>query len=469
MTRPWIPLLALLAVACSSGNDVTVGDYVIQPYQNTPPEQSLPGQVFEDVTLRVLNHNGDPQGDLAISFTGDGTIEPASGITGADGTVSVRWALPETLIQGVSTMRTGPPGEYQLTAAVGAESLVLHTSAHAFKADKVDAGFNHACGIVSQVLWCWGNELETWTTLPPAAYSTPVEFASLGAITDVAVSSYSVCVLNTSGAPLCSAAATGKVFAAVSGAPELLDLSDGDAFFCGRARDLTAWCWYVRGDTPMQAAQVSSSLHFTSIGTGGNQNVSGNRGFGCGLTATGEAWCWGRNDHGQLGDGTNVDSPVPVPVSGEHVFTQIEVTYSAACGVAEANTILCWGVNGPLLAESNVPVPVSYSGGSGPLLALGMFEAYVATPAGKRMWSFGDVDDIGLDGLGLSHISADGQLCALNPDNEVYCSWILVYGGGDSFVTPGGVVAVPRPGMTFQVPALQADAPHRAAISLGTR
>jgi hypothetical protein len=456
-------VIMVIAAGCDSGNDVTAGDYVIQPHLNTPPEQSLPGQVFEDVTIRVTNHDSDPLRNITVNFSGDGTVEPATAVTGADGTVQVRWALPATPIVGVSAPApTGPPGEYRLIAQVGAESLTLPTSAHAFKVDKVDAGFGHACGIVSQVLWCWGPDLNTWTTLPPTAqYAMPVEFASLGPVTNVAVSTYSVCVLNTSGMPLCSAGATGKVFSAVAGAPELLDLFDGDAYFCGRARDLTAWCWYTRGATPMQAVQISNSLQFTSIGAGGGQTVSVEAGgFGCGLTGAGEVWCWGRNHRGQLGDGTSNDSPAPVLVSGGHVFSQLEVTYATSCAVAASYQIWCWGFRGPMSTQSNVPVLMNFPGGTGPLMALGEFEAYVQIPAGKRMWYQDQAWDIGLDGLGLDRISADGQMCALTQTGEAYCSWILVYGGGDSFVTPGGVVAVPRPGTIPQPPSLRAATSH---------
>jgi alpha-tubulin suppressor-like RCC1 family protein len=34
----------------------------------------------------------------------------------------------------------------------------------------------------------------------------------------------------------------------------------------------------------------------------------------CGVTATQAVYCWGTNDHGQLGDGTTTPRLVPTPV-----------------------------------------------------------------------------------------------------------------------------------------------------------
>jgi alpha-tubulin suppressor-like RCC1 family protein len=36
----------------------------------------------------------------------------------------------------------------------------------------------------------------------------------------------------------------------------------------------------------------------------------------CARKNDGSVWCWGKNDRGQLGDGTKVDSVFPVKVVG---------------------------------------------------------------------------------------------------------------------------------------------------------
>jgi len=45
--------------------------------------------------------------------------------------------------------------------------------------------------------------------------------------------------------------------------------------------------------------------------------LSGGAQHSCGLTATHQAFCWGLNNHGQLGDGTTSASVNPVHVANQ--------------------------------------------------------------------------------------------------------------------------------------------------------
>jgi hypothetical protein len=82
---------------------------------------------------------------------------------------------------------------------------------------------------------------------------------------------------------------------------------------------------------------------------------------------------WGRNDRGQLGNGTTGNSLVPVGVdingtlAGQTVI-QVSSGLLHACAATEGGRVACWGYNGEgrlgngSTADSNVPVWVNASG-----------------------------------------------------------------------------------------------------------
>jgi alpha-tubulin suppressor-like RCC1 family protein len=111
------------------------------------------------------------------------------------------------------------------------------------------------------------------------------------------------------------------------------------------------------GTASITVAQVP-----VAIGAGGD--------FSCALRSDGAAFCWGRNTSGQLGNGTQIPSAVPVAVSGDHAFDQLIVGDRVACGITTAGVAYCWGSNrsGRLGAGLSVTtlsssVPVLVSGG----------------------------------------------------------------------------------------------------------
>jgi alpha-tubulin suppressor-like RCC1 family protein len=89
------------------------------------------------------------------------------------------------------------------------------------------------------------------------------------------------------------------------------------------------------------------------------------------LASDGTVYTWGRNTHGQLGDGTNISSNVPVAVNTGGVLSGKTILQVAAGGfhsiaLASDGTVYTWGYNyygqlgnGNTGTNSNLPVAVS--------------------------------------------------------------------------------------------------------------
>jgi alpha-tubulin suppressor-like RCC1 family protein len=126
------------------------------------------------------------------------------------------------------------------------------------------------------------------------------------------------CTGNNSDGQLGDGTLTSKnVLTRVSGGNIFLSISSGERHTCGilrRTRILLCWGDNEYGQlgngtdvderTPIV---VSSSLRFSSVTAGA--------GHTCGITTDGAAFCWGRNNAGQLGDGTVDNRSTPVPVT----------------------------------------------------------------------------------------------------------------------------------------------------------
>lgn len=70
----------------------------------------------------------------------------------------------------------------------------------------------------------------------------------------------------------------------------------------------------------------------------------------CALDDMGKAYCWGNNLHGQLGNGDTTNSGIPVAVdmsglAAGRYFIKIEVGSMNSCAIDNHNTAYCWGNN----------------------------------------------------------------------------------------------------------------------------
>ena len=76
----------------------------------------------------------------------------------------------------------------------------------------------------------------------------------------------------------------------------------------------------------------------------GYTEASVGSGFVCAVKAF-VPHCWGRNDHGQLGDGSLVNRSAPTPVTGATNYLRVSAGLSHACGLRGDTEVFCWGDN----------------------------------------------------------------------------------------------------------------------------
>ena len=90
----------------------------------------------------------------------------------------------------------------------------------------------------------------------------------------------------------------------------------------------------------------------------------------CALTTTGQAYCWGLNNQGQLGNNSTTNSRIPVAVQmpAGVSFQSITVGYYHTCALTTTGQAYCWGNNeyGQLgnnsTTNSSIPLAVSSVG-----------------------------------------------------------------------------------------------------------
>ena len=236
----------------------------------------------------------------------------------------------------------------------------------------VTAGYFHSCGLsLAGRAYCWGGN--TWGTLGDGsrtASNRPVAVAGGLRYTMIESGAGHTCGVTESGKVYCwGLNDEGHVGAdwvsrgieephVVPGNQFWVRVSAGHDHSCALTNDGVAWCWgdnvtghlgsggdFARSFEPVR---VASSETFTTVVAGYYQS--------CALTESGQMYCWGRNDQGQIGDGSNDNRFTPVPVAGGLTFRALGGGDAFMCGITTGGATWCWGSNrNGELGDSSLP------------------------------------------------------------------------------------------------------------------
>jgi alpha-tubulin suppressor-like RCC1 family protein len=224
-------------------------------------------------------------------------------------------------------------------------------------------------------------------------------------------------------------------------------------------------CWGNNGIG--QLGDGTKMDHYTPIDviglTGGVIAISAGKFHTCALLATRAVKCWGQNNLGQLGDGTNTNRFAPVDViSLTSDVASIEVGVSDTCALTTGGAARCWGGNmyGQLGdgTTTDRPVPADVSGLTSGVLAIHLNDAggghvcAVLVGGGLKCWGANYEGQLGdgtttdrytpVDVSGLTSGVRDMELglrhtCAVMINGTVKC-WGANASGqlGDNTTTP---------------------------------
>lgn len=231
---------------------------------------------------------------------------------------------------------------------------------HTFR--QIGTGRQFACGLtIEGKAFCWGNN--TNGHLGSGDFenrSEPNEVVGGHTFASIAVGGFHACGLEPSGQAWCwGSGSNGKLGngettgaftepTAVVGGHVFTSIYARQQHTCGLKADGQAWCWGGQNNGRLGNGETAGSVsvpepfpvvtdeRFVSLALGINHS--------CGITAEGKAHCWGSNGRGKRGTGnTTGTTGVPEPVIAVENFAQMSAGADHTCGITTTGEVYCWG------------------------------------------------------------------------------------------------------------------------------
>jgi alpha-tubulin suppressor-like RCC1 family protein len=298
---------------------------------------------------------------------------------------------------------------------------------------------------------CWGgNYIGNGTA---SSYRTPTDVTGLSSgNTLVATRGYTSCALTAAGAVKCWGTSSYNQFGTGQYTAEtpvdvtgfgigVTSIAIGDGFLCAVVSGGGAKC---AGNNYDGQLGNNSSGNQGPVGdvhglTAGYQSVVAGARHACALSVGGAVKCWGKNDAGQLGDGTKTSRTAPVDVvSLNSGVTAISAQGNRTCALRNDGMVKCWGQNvlGDGTATSReVPTDVAGLGDAATQVSVGNDHICALLTGGQaKCWGSNQFRQLGtgsdLPRRAYSPVDVPGLSNAISIESGNRHSCAIVAGGG---------------------------------------
>ena len=380
-------------------------------------------------------------------------------------------------------------------------------AAIAASASDFSNGPAHTCALTTAGgVKCWGSNvsgaLGDGSPMNLLARTTPVDVMGLSTgVVAIALGQGHSCALTTAGGVKCwgdaSSGQLGNGFMANRSTPvevaglasRVVAITAGRGHTCALTATGSMRCWGNDGRGQLGDNFGATSLTPVDVpGLGGPMvGIATGSEYTCALTPTGGAKCWGRNDSGQLGDGTvAMHRLAPGDVAGlGTAITAIAPGYQHTCALTVGGGVKCWGSNFRFQLGDNTnvarltPVDVVGLDESVKAVTVGNVHSCALTAAGGvKCWGTANGQlgnpgpsspvPIDVDGLtsGVTAISAGiFHTCALTNAGGVKCWGFNRFGQLGDNSTTDRVDPVDVVGLTSGIVAISAGVLHTCATT----
>jgi len=255
----------------------------------------------------------------------------------------------------------GEQGQLGNNLGYGPMDAELVAGGHKFVA--IGAGTMVTCGMATDGAFCWGRHPD-WNNPISNDINAPVQVSTFNSYRNVAVGTEHACAtingfngvevdcwgIDSVGQQAIDPTmfSTFVPFTIRSTFPTpVRRVSANDSTTCAELTTGGVQCAGANGEGQLGNGMTGGSIFRPQTVTGGHlfHGVSVGTGHVCALDDQNHAFCWGKNDYGQLGDSSIVQSNVPRAVWGSITFRAIAAGYHHTCGIGTDNGLYCWGAN----------------------------------------------------------------------------------------------------------------------------